>query len=74
MENEDEQLRYETEMAQMDLGLAIHGVSSSVGVLSHAIIRHGRYVSFSDIQNIREAAIALRTLLDLVDNRREAAE
>jgi len=71
--NDDEQLRYETEMAQMDLGLAIHGVVSSVGVLSHAIIQHGRYVTGQDIRNIREAAIALNTLLDIADHR-EAAE
>lgn len=73
MENEDEQLRWETEMAQMDIGLAVHGVASSVAVLTDAIARHRQFVSTTDIRHVGESLMALRALLDVLEMK-DAAE
>jgi len=57
--NEDEQLRYETETAQAELGHAIHGVGSALELLASAVAKHRRYVGGAEIRFIWEAKIAL---------------
>jgi hypothetical protein len=62
-ENEDEQLRYETEMGQIALGHAIHGVTSSIEILTIAVSAHRQHIGEVERQFIREARIALDAIL-----------